>query len=336
MPIVKVTKRRKDAQVPKRASNGAIGYDVYASVVLDKDTKEVISGLPIEINPGDSALIGIGVRFAIPMPWQCEVRPRSGLASKHDIELSNSPGTIDPDFRGEAGVLLRNRGKNPFVVEEGMRVAQLIFSEVKVPVFEEVEELSETLRGSGGFGSTGLFEIAEGTEEYQRAIKEKDRFYMKIVALISERSRCVKGVPKDDKGQYLKDEEGNWKNQTKKFGCLIVKGDNIISMGFNAPYRGADICSEKGCLRENEEIPSGSMMERCRTMHPEMNAFSNLLVSGGTSSKGADMYLNIGPCDMCAKLIVGSGIENVILLEGVGLSSGLTILKEAGINIRHV
>ncbi len=128
MNNVKVRKIRENARIPQRASNGAIGFDVYASIVLNKITKEIIGELPIQIEPGESVLIGIGVQFAISWPYEAQVRPRSGLACKHDIELSNSPGTIDPDFRGEAGVLLRNRGKKPFIVEEGMRIAQLIFS----------------------------------------------------------------------------------------------------------------------------------------------------------------------------------------------------------------
>jgi len=158
---VEIQKIREDSRIPERASAGAIGFDIYASRVLDKMTREVIGELPIEIPSGGSILIGIGVRIAIPFPWQCEVRPRSGLASKYDIELSNAPGTIDPDFRGEAGVLLRNRGDKPFVIEKDMRIAQLIFSEVKIPDLIEVNELSQTIRGEGGFGSTGLFEIQE-------------------------------------------------------------------------------------------------------------------------------------------------------------------------------
>lgn len=157
--IVKVQKIREDSKIPERATKGAVGFDVYASRVLDKWTKEVISDLPAVIEPGASILIGIGVRLAVPFPYEAQVRPRSGLASRYDVELSNSPGTVDPDFRGEAGVLLRNRGDHAFVVEKNMRIAQLIFTKVEIPEIEEVSELSETDRGEGGFGSTGLFEI---------------------------------------------------------------------------------------------------------------------------------------------------------------------------------
>ncbi len=150
---------RQDSLEPERATAGAIGFDVYASRVLDKWTKEVISDLPVEIEPGGSVLIGIGVIFEIPFPCEAQVRPRSGLASRYDIELSNSPGTIDPDFRGEAGILLRNRGEKPFVVQKNMRIAQLVFNEVVIPKLRKIQELSETVRGEGGFGSTGLYEI---------------------------------------------------------------------------------------------------------------------------------------------------------------------------------
>lgn len=158
---VKVQKIREDSKMPERATKGAIGFDVYASRVLDKFTKKVIADLPAEIPPGGNVLIGIGVRFDIPWPYQSEVRPRSGLASQFDIELSNAPGTIDPDFRGEAGVLLRNRGEKIFIVKKDMRIAQLIFSKAEIPELEEIIELSSTIRGEGGFGSTGLFEIKD-------------------------------------------------------------------------------------------------------------------------------------------------------------------------------
>ncbi|MFA6189992.1 MAG: dUTP diphosphatase [Candidatus Staskawiczbacteria bacterium] len=153
---------RDGAQVPERASAGAIGYDVWASAVLSKETKKVLQELPFTLEPGKSVLIGIGVAFAVPWPWMCDVRPRSGLANKHDIELSNSPGTIDPDFRGEAGVLLRNRGDKSFTIERGMRIAQLVFIKAQIPEMELADELPGTKRGAGGFGSTGLFEIEKG------------------------------------------------------------------------------------------------------------------------------------------------------------------------------
>jgi dUTP pyrophosphatase len=147
------------AQVPARASAGAVGYDVYAYHAIDKHTRVHSHDLPIVIPPGGSVLVGIGVAMAVPFPYDCQVRPRSGLASKYDIELSNAPGTIDPDYRGEASILLRNRGDQPFTVERGMRVAQLVFTRVEIPELLEVEDLPSTIRDAGGFGSTGLFEL---------------------------------------------------------------------------------------------------------------------------------------------------------------------------------
>ncbi len=334
--IVRVERIRKDAVVPQRASNQAVGYDVWASIVLDKNTKKPIQELPVKIEPGKSALIGIGVCFAVPFPIQCEVRPRSGLASKYDIELSNSPGTVDPDFRGEIGILLRNRGDKSFTVKKEMRVAQLIFSKVTIPVLEKTKELPKTLRGAGGFGSTGLFEIREGTEIYQKQIEEMDRFYMRIVLAVAARSNCVRGVKRIN-GKYERDKKGSFVGQTRRFGCVIVQGDNIISMGFNAQYKGSPFCSEVGCLREAENIPSGTKIERCRAIHAEMMAMTKMLVSGvGTSTQGATMYVNTEPCEICAKLIVMMGVDTLAILKGVYPTNGMKIIREGGVNIRYV
>lgn len=314
---IKVRKIRENAIVPARASNKAVGYDVHASIVLDKDTKEVIGELPVTILPEASALIGIGIQFAVPWPVDCEVRPRSGLASKYDIELSNSPGTIDPDFRGEAGILLRNRSKTKaFTVEKKMRIAQLIFKKVEIPVLEEVEVLPKTIRGAGGFGSTGLFGIKEGTKKYWEEFEKKDIFYMKVVLAIAERSTCIR--PK------------------RKFGCVIEKDDNIISMGFNAQYKNSPLCSEVGCLREAENIPSGTKIERCRAIHAEWWALTNLATSGGVSTRNATIYLNAEPCEICAKLIAQTEIETMVLLKGRYPNNGTQILRDAGISIRYV
>lgn len=335
--IIKTIRIRENTQIPERASNFAVGYDVYASVILDKFTREVSGELPTEIAPGGSALIGIGVKFAVPWPIQCEVRPRSGLASQHDIELSNSPGTIDPDFRGEAGILLRNRGNKPFIVEKNMRIAQLVFSEAVIPIFEETDQLPGTIRGAGGFGSTGLFGIKEGTKEYLQEIHRRDAFYMKVAIAITERSNCVRGAAKDEKGSYKKDAFGNFIGQTRKFGCVIVKDDNIISQGFNAQHKGSLLCSEVGCLRDAEGIASGTQIERCRALHAEWWALANLIVSGsGVSTRGATMYLNSEPCEVCAKLIAQTEMDTIVLLEGTYPTNGAKIVRDAGIDIRYV
>ncbi len=332
---IKIRKIREDAQIPVRASDGAIGYDVFASRVLDKITKEVVQDLPVEIPVGESILIGIGVQLAVPWPFQAEVRPRSGIATKYDIELSNSPGTIDPDFRGEAGVLLRNRGTKLFRVEKNMRVAQLIFSRVEIPVFEQVGELPVTRRGPSGFGSTGLFGLGFGTEEYDEQIRRMDGYYMRVVSAAAERSVCVRGVRKIN-GKYERDADGNLVGQTRQFGCIIVREDNIIAQGFNDQYPGSPKCAEVGCLREELGIPSGTKIETCRAMHAEWWALTNLARSGGGATNGATMYVNGEPCEVCAKIIAGTGIETVVMLEGIYPTNGTAILHEAGINIRYV
>jgi len=333
---IKVRKIREDALVPIRASDGAVGYDVFASIVLDRVTKKIEQELPATIEAGGSILIGIGVQMAVPWPYQCEVRPRSGLASKHDIELSNSPGTIDPDFRGEAGVLLRNRGSKPFVVEKGMRVAQLIFSKAEVPILEETEELPVTRRGAGGFGSTGLTGIGLGTDDYDSAIRRMDTYYMEMTLAAAKRSKCVRGVRKID-GKYERDAERNLTGQTRRFGCVIVKNDRVISHGFNDQYPGSQRCEELGCLREQLHIASGTQLEKCRAMHAEWWAITRALHGeGGSGTLDATIYLNAEPCEICAKIITGLGIETMVLLDSIYPTNGTQIVRDAGINIRYV
>jgi deoxyuridine 5'-triphosphate nucleotidohydrolase len=335
--LIKIQKITPEAKIPARASNRAVGYDVWALRILDKDTKNPIANFPYTIEAGESALIGIGIRFAVPWPIQCEVRPRSGLANRFDMELSNSPGTIDPDFRGEAGILLRNRGKKSFTIKSGMRVAQLIFSKVEIPVFEEADELPESVRGVGGFGSTGLLGIQEGDEIYRREIEKMDQFYMRMAIAASERSNCIRGAKRNSDGNLKKDGHGNLIGLTRRFGCVIVKDDNIISFGFNAQYLGSKLCEKVGCLRDTLKIPSGTQLEKCRATHAEEMAFSKLAVSGiAVSTKGATLYVNSSPCELCAKSIAEKQIETVVILRGVYPEDGLNILKEAGVNIRFL
>ena len=110
---------------------------------------------PISIEPDAIALIPLGFSMALPDHFEAQVRPRSGLATKFGVTLPNAPGTIDADYRGEVCVPLINHGSEPFVVEPNMRIAQMIVSPVVQATFEEVEDLSETVRGASGFGSTG-------------------------------------------------------------------------------------------------------------------------------------------------------------------------------------
>ncbi len=132
--------------LPFYASAGAAGADLRANFA---DRAEVV------LVAGARALIPTGLRLAIPDGFEVQLRPRSGLALKHGITLPNAPGTIDSDYRGPLGVIVMNAGRVPFTVTHGERIAQMVVAPVIRADFELVDRLSGTLRGSGGFGSTG-------------------------------------------------------------------------------------------------------------------------------------------------------------------------------------
>jgi dUTP diphosphatase len=133
-----------DLALPGRATDHAAGYDVRSA------------SPDFTLGPGEIRLVPTGLVMELPEGVECQVRPRSGLALKHGITLPNSPGTIDPDYRGELGVILQNTGTDSFTVERGERIAQLVFHRFLTPDPVEVTEVSETERGGGGFGSTGV------------------------------------------------------------------------------------------------------------------------------------------------------------------------------------
>ncbi len=130
--------------LPEYATAGAAGMDLLAAV--DK---------PVNIRPAGRALIPTGFSIALPPGFELQVRPRSGLALKHGIVIPNSPGTIDEDYRGEVCVIVLNASEEHFLVTRGMRIAQAVLAPVHRAVWVEVEDLDETARGAGGFGSTG-------------------------------------------------------------------------------------------------------------------------------------------------------------------------------------
>lgn len=142
---IKVKRLYSDAKLPRYATEGASGMDVCAC--LDE---------PMDIPSGMGANISIGLAFEIPPGYELQVRPRSGLALKYGITLLNSPGTIDSDYRGEVRILLENLGKEPFTVNNGDRIAQLVLAPVLRAELIEAVRLSGTKRGGGGFGSTGV------------------------------------------------------------------------------------------------------------------------------------------------------------------------------------
>ncbi|WP_438750681.1 dUTP diphosphatase [Pararhizobium sp. O133] len=137
----------EDIDLPSYETAGAAGMDLRAAVAEDR---------PIILSPGKRDLVPTGFIFEIPAGYEAQIRPRSGLAFKHGITCLNTPGTIDSDYRGEVKVLLVNLGDEDFVIERGMRIAQMVIAPVTQVTVRETTETSETQRGAGGFGSTGV------------------------------------------------------------------------------------------------------------------------------------------------------------------------------------
>jgi dUTP pyrophosphatase len=134
-----------DLGLPAYATNGAAGLDLRAALIE-----------PSTLKPGERGIVPTGLKMAIPAGYEGCVRPRSGLAMKHGLTLTNSPGTIDSDYRGEVKVLMINLGHEPVVLQRGDRIAQLLISPVAHAQVVKVESLDDTARGGGGFGHTGV------------------------------------------------------------------------------------------------------------------------------------------------------------------------------------
>tara|TARA_B100000989_G_scaffold281648_1_gene246065 strand:- start:1405 stop:1842 length:438 start_codon:yes stop_codon:yes gene_type:complete len=144
MVKVQIKKLDPNAKIPEYKTAGASGVDIMA--LLEKK---------ITLDPGESQIIPTGLSIAIPEDLEVQIRPRSGLAAKSNISVLNTPGTIDSDYRGEIKVILINLGNERFTVKNGDRIAQMILTPIMKFKFEEVNKLDDTIRGSGGFGSTG-------------------------------------------------------------------------------------------------------------------------------------------------------------------------------------
>ena len=144
---VRITRVRdgSDIPLPRYMTSHSAGMDLYA------DTEGELVLMPME-----RRLVPTGIAIALPDGFEAQIRPRSGLAINHGITLLNSPGTIDADYRGEISVIMINLGDKPFVVKRGDRIGQMVISKVYHAAWDEVRELDETKRGSGGFGHTGL------------------------------------------------------------------------------------------------------------------------------------------------------------------------------------
>jgi len=144
MTKILIKKLSKEAVIPKYETNGSSGMDISASIEKE-----------IKIYPGEKAIIPSGFSLSIPKGFEVQIRPRSGLAAKSNISVLNTPGTVDSDYRGELKIILFNHGNKEFIVKNKDRIAQIILVPVLKVDFEEVDNLPDSIRGSGGFGSTG-------------------------------------------------------------------------------------------------------------------------------------------------------------------------------------
>ena len=145
MTEILIKRLSKEVILPKYETDGSSGLDLAACI--DKN---------IEIKPGKSETIPTGLAVAIPKNFEIQIRPRSGLASKNQISVLNTPGTIDSDYRGELKVILINLSDKIFIVEKGLRIAQMVLCPIVKAKLREVKSLEDTQRGTGGFGSTGV------------------------------------------------------------------------------------------------------------------------------------------------------------------------------------
>jgi dUTP pyrophosphatase len=145
MTKILIKRLSNNIPLPKYETEGSSGMDLTANV-----------NKVIEIQPGKSEIIPTGLSLSIPKNYEIQIRPRSGLAAKNQISVLNTPGTIDEDYRGEIKVILINLGEKKFIIEKGLRIAQMVLCPIIKAELEEVDELNETKRGSGGFGSTGI------------------------------------------------------------------------------------------------------------------------------------------------------------------------------------
>lgn len=145
--LLKITKVKeyKDLPTPKFMTNGAAGMDLYAAINGD-----------VVVKPLERVKIPAGIHIELPIGYEAQIRPRSGLAANYGITLLNTPGTIDFDYRGEIVIIVINLGSENFTIKRGDRIAQMVINKVETPVIEVVEEINETIRGNKGFGSTGV------------------------------------------------------------------------------------------------------------------------------------------------------------------------------------
>jgi dUTP pyrophosphatase len=143
--ILRINPEQQDIPLPRYATEGSAGMDICAAVEKD-----------LTISPGETVLVPTGFIIELPQGHEAQIRPRSGLAIKHNIGILNSPGTIDSDYRGEVKIILTNFGKSQYIIRRGDRIAQMIVAKYERVQWQESSSLAESVRGEGGFGHTGI------------------------------------------------------------------------------------------------------------------------------------------------------------------------------------
>lgn len=182
-----------DGRLPVYKTAGSAGADCFARI-LDK-TK------PLRILPNTRVIIPLGFAVEIPEGYEMQIRPRSGLAAKKGLTILNTPGTIDSDYRGEVGAIVVNTGSDEVEIKDGDRIAQAVICPIIYANWKEVEELSETTRGAGGFGSTGVKDEKEQLPKFYEPftqLEEVEKFLNKPVLIDEEKEGVVTAVKLDD------------------------------------------------------------------------------------------------------------------------------------------
>jgi dCMP deaminase len=237
------------------------------------------------------------------------------------------------------GLLITNKGKKPVEIYKGDRLAQLVWKAVELPqmiVVTNESQMVRSRRGAGGFGSTGFSGAGLGTIDYDQAVRRVDVYCMTVALAVSALSECARGCPLDAEGRPRRNRRGNLIGQKRRFGAVFARGRQVVATGFNNPVGGFWPCAEKGCYRDLNDIPSGERLELCSAVHAEQDAINNAGSNEG-GLLGTTLYVTSAPCIMCAKQIVGLGLEAVVILKGVYPDQrGLRILEAEGLYVRYV
>ena len=276
---MRVKKLHPDAIVPSFANATDAGMDLFSiedAVLKPGDLKKIKTGLAIELPENCVSLI-----------WD-----KSGIATKG---LKTVAGVIDSGYRGEYLVALTNLGKEDYVIKKGDKIAQVLIQEVNHPTVVETDKLSDSSRGTGGFGSSGLRK--EDKKEVSKAQfipqtrTELDDLFMKMALTIADRTACL----------------------FHKVGSVFVdENHRIVSVGYNGPSSGDFHCNEFGCAKVHGDPETGEI-RRCRGVHSEINGIMN---SGDPSRlRGSTLYISLFPCYDCMKALNNVGVKRVVYYD---------------------